>query len=284
MIKIDKTNYFSQDNRALHQSAAKDYFLCPNYFYRKNVLHTVEQKESKAFDIGHAVDDILTETDSVDNYAVMEDMLDENGKKINGNCKPVQDYKKALLASGKKVLTRPEFDAIINIADAIYRTTAYKEIFKTHNRQEIIQMPIDLGEHFDCIVAKIDFFEITADGVCRLNDMKTTRSIDDTKFWYSCKEWGYFFQLFVYSLALKYKYPEIKSFTYSILAGETSEPYRVKYFKIPNQYIEQEADRYLYAINSIKAGLFDKEDASIQNPTLLCAPSDRADLINNNEF
>jgi hypothetical protein len=47
---------------------------------------------------------------------------------------------------------------------------------------------------------------------------------------------------------------------------------------------EEEADRYLYAINSIKAGLFDKEDASIQYPTLLCAPSDRQDLINNGEI
>jgi len=272
---ITKDNYFDPDTKAAHQSMLKDYFLCPNFFYRKNILHTVEQKESKAFDIGHAVDDILTETDSVDNYAIFEgDRRTKDGK---------TEYQ-ALVDAGKKVISQKDYDQIINICDAIYKTSAYKEIFKSYNRQEIIQMPIDLGEHFDSIVGKIDFFTIDENGVCYLNDMKTTRSIEDNKFFYSAKEYGYFFQLFVYSILLKYKYPEINSFEYSILAGETAEPYRVKYFKIPTQYIEQEADRYLYAINSIKAGLFDKEDASIQNPTLLCAPSDRSELINNNEF
>lgn len=275
MTKIDKENYFDPNNRALHQSAAKDYFLCPNYFYRKNVLHTVEQKESKAFDIGHAVDDILTETDSCDNYAIFEgDRRTKDGK---------AEYQ-ALQDAGKKVVSQKDYDSIINICDAIYKTSAYKEMFKSYNRQEIIQIPLDLGEHFDSIVGKIDFFTITPEGVCYLNDMKTTRSIDDSKFFYSAREYGYFFQLFVYSILLKSKYPEIKSFEYSILAGETAEPYRVKYFKIHNQYIEQEVDRYLYAINGIKAGMFDKEDASIQNPTLLCAPSDRSELINNGEI
>jgi hypothetical protein len=272
---ITKDNYFDPDTKAAHQSFLKDYFLCPNYFYRKNVLHTVEQKESKAFDIGHAVDDILTETDSVDNYAIFEgDRRTKDGK---------AEYQ-ALIDAGKKVISQKDYDSIINICDAIYKTTAYKEIFKSYNRQEIIQMPIELGEHFDSIVGKMDFFTIDDKGTCFLNDMKTTRCIDDNRFWFAFKEYGYGFQLFVYSILLKYKYPEIKSFEYSILAGETAEPYRVKYFKIPSQYVEAEADRYLYAINSIKAGLFDKEDASIQNPTLLCAPSDRADLINNNEF
>ena len=83
---------------------------------------------------------------------------------------------------------------------------------------------------------------------------------------------------------MNHKYPGIKGFSYSILAGETAEPYRVKYFKIPNSYIEKEADRYLYAIKGIKEGLFDKEDASLQNPTLLCDPKDRAELQNEGEF
>jgi hypothetical protein len=275
MIKITKENYFNPDTKALHQSSIKSYFLCPNYFYRKEVLHTVEQKESKAFDIGHAVDDILTETDSVDNYAIFEgDRRTKDGK---------AEYQ-ALVDAGKKVISQKDYDTILEIVDSIEKTTAYREIFKSYNRQEIIQMPIDSGEHFDSIVGEMDFFMIDENNVCHLNDMKTTRSIDDNKFYYAAKEYGYFFQLFVYSILLKYKYPEIKSFEYSILAGETAEPYRVKYFKIPSQYVEAEADRYLYAINSIKAGMFDKEDASIKNPTLLCAPSDRADLINNNEF
>lgn len=271
MKNITKDNYFSPDNRALHQSHIKDYFACPNYFYRKNILHTVEQKESKSFDVGKIVDDILTETDSVGNYAIFEgDRRTKDGK---------AEYQ-ALVDAGKKVISQKEYDQILAICDAIYQTSAYKEIFQKFNRQEIIQVEMDLGKYFDCIVGKMDFFEITADGVCRLNDMKTARSVDDTKFYYACKEYGYFFQLFVYSLLLKSKYPDIKSFEYSILAAETSEPYRVKYFTIPQTYIEQEADRYLYAINGIKNDMFDKEDASLQHPTLLCAPADRAEFTN----
>ena len=275
MTIVTKENYFDHNNHALHQSSIKDYFLCPNYFYRKNVLQTVEQPDKKAFQIGKVVDDILTETDSVDNYAIFEgDRRTKEGK---------ADYQ-ALQDAGKKVISQKDYDNIINICDAIYKTTAYKEIFKSYNRQEILQMPMDLGEHFDSLVGKVDFFTIDENGICHLNDMKTTRSIDDNKFFYACREYGYFFQLFVYSLLLNHKYPEIKGFSYSILAGETAEPYRVKYFKIPNSYVEKEADRYLYAIKSIKDGLYDKEDASLQNPTLLCDPKDREELQTEGDF
>ena len=284
MQKITKDNYFDHNNRGLHQSSIKDYFLCPNYFHRKNVLNEMPREEKKSWKKGSICDDILTEIDSVGNYAILEDFFNEKGDKLDGRSKIVKDRKNELEAQGKIVIDSKDYENIMRISDEISKSSAYKEMRATYNMQEIIQLPMDLGEHFDCIVGKMDFFTIDENGVCYLNDMKTTRSIDDNKFYFACKEYGYFFQLFVYSVLLKYKYPEIKSFQYSILAAETSEPYRVKLFTIPVQYIESESDRFFYAIDGIKDGLFDKKDASLQNPTLLCAPSDRADFINNNEI
>jgi len=264
---ITKENYFELNNKGLSQSKIKDYLKCPNYFYRKHILGTIEKEDKECFKIGSTVDDILTEKDSVDNYAVFEgDRRTKEGK---------YDYQN-LLDAGKKIITEQQYSDIINISDAVINTSAYKQL-STYYFQEIIEVPsINLGEHFDCLYGKIDCYEIKEDGVCILVDIKTTMTVDDRQFFYKAQGYGYFKQMWFYAYLLKSKYPEIKSFKFYHLAAETTEPYRVKLYEIPEEYINREEDEMLETIKKIAEDkTFAKQDASFERPTRLLDPKDK---------
>lgn len=267
MIVITKDNYFG-DNKGLSQSKIKDFLVCPNYFYRKHILKTVEQSESRALEIGKVVDDILTEEDNVENYSVFEgDRRTKDGK---------QEYQD-LVDSGKKIVSQKEYDQIINIADSVIKTSAYDRLIKEFTFQEIIQIEANLGDNFDSYVGKPDAYKIEKDGTCVIVDIKTAADIDDRKFWYQSVKFGYLIQQWFYSFLLKRKYPSITGFNYYILAQEKSEPLGIKLFKIPNEYVDKQETVVVDAINRIiKEKEFKKDDASFDNPSILKDPSDNS--------
>ena len=265
MIPVTKMNYFG-DNRGLTQSKIKDYLKCPNYFYRNNIEHSIEREDKKCYDIGTIVDNILTEQDNLDNYVVVEG---------DGRTKEVKELKQQYLDAGKKIINQQQYDTIINCADSVLKSSAYSKIIKDNfTMQEIIQIENnDLGEYFDSLLGKPDAYKIE-DGVCTLIDFKTTMTVDDRKFWYKFKEYGYDLQLNFYAWLLAQKYSEIETFKFYILAQEVQEPYGVKLFNVPEEYVKKQDDTISAVIKLIKDNKFDKADASFESPTLLYDPKD----------
>lgn len=261
---LTKENYFSLNNKALTNSKIKTYLQCPNYFYRLYISGEVEKEFKKAFNIGDAVDNILTQRDEMTNYAVCEaKRTTKEGKKEAAN----------LEFAGKTVISRTDYNLIVNIADAVIKTSAYAEILKNFVFQEILETPADLGEHFKVLAGRPDAYRINSDGVCDLLDLKTTINIDPDKFYYSAISYGYFKQLWIYAFLLKVKYPEIKSFRYWHLAVEKKEPYRVELFSIPNKYVDDCEQDILETIQKIATDKeFKKKDASFKSPTPLIRP------------
>lgn len=259
---INQSNYFSLNNKGLSQSKIKDYVLCPNYFFRRNVSGELAKEHKKTFDIGSAVDDILTQHNKLNNFAICENKLTTKAGKAE---------KMDLEIQGKTVLTRADYNKIIEISAAVMDTSAYKEIEKTYTFQEILVIEDeDLGEHFDFRYGMADAYKINDDGVCDLLDIKTTVDIDPKKYMYKFTSYGYDLQLWYYSDLLKKKYPQIKSFRYWHLSAEKSEPYRVKLFPIPNHIIDQCGPYMEHMINKIANDKdFKREDASFKIPTPL---------------
>lgn len=255
---ITNENYFELDNHGLSQSKIKQYLICPNMFYRANITGTLKKEFKKIFQIGDAIDNILTQADTLNNYAVCEEKRTTKAGKAEAA---------ELQFQGKTVISRTDYDTIVDVADAVIKSDAYTEVLKTYTFQEIIQIPMDLGEHFNCLYGKLDAYKINEDGVCDLLDLKSTVTVDDKKYFYKFYAFGYDVQLWLYSYLLKAKYPQIKSFRFWHLAAEKSEPFNVKLFSIDPSYIVGCEKKMLETIEKIKNDkTFSKYNPSFSNP------------------
>lgn len=270
---ITNENYYDLNNKGLSQSKIKDYIIDPNYCYRKNISGELKKEQKQAWNVGGAIDDILTETDSLSNYAVLSVPINE--KKTFFMTKIGKAYKQELIDSGAKLLSVSDYDLVIEVTDAVEKTSAWKKIKKEYTFQEIIQIPMKLGKHFDCLYGKPDAYKINDDGVCDLLDVKSTASLPvdlmtgETswrKYMYSALDYGYFIQLWYYGHLLKLKYPKIKSFRYWHLTAEKKEPYHVELFKIDNIEVEKCANHVLAMIDRIaKDTEYTKKDTGFDN-------------------
>lgn len=269
MITITEKNYFDLNNRGLSQSKIKDYGIDPNYCYRKNISGELVREETDAFAVGKEVDGLLTEIDKLSQVVVFEKDCRVTANKLE---------KQAIIDSGKQVITKAQYDQIVALADAVDKTSAYHTI-KTSGYifQEIIQIKADLGEYFDCYYGKPDAYKIEEDGTCDLVDLKTSRGIGNNQYYYNAYELGYFKQLWFYSFLLQQKYPKIKRFRYWNLVAEKKEPFLVKLYSIPKEYVIAEENAMIELIDRIKNDKeFKKTDASFENPSILTNPKEFA--------
>lgn len=266
---ITESNYYDLNNKGLSQSKIKDYKLCPNYFYRKNISGELVKEHKKTFDIGSAVDDILTQRTKLNNFAICENKLTTKAGKAE---------KLDLEMKGKTVLTRTDYNKIIEIADATMNTSAYKEIAKSFTFQKIFVVdPKDfdprleeLGNFFTWLYGMLDAYKIDEKWICDLLDIKTANEIEPNRYIHKFIAFGYDKQLWFYSKLLKAAIPQIKGFRFWHLSAEKSEPYRVKLFPIPNRVINNCDSEMINLIQTIaKDKEFKREDASFSNPTPL---------------
>ncbi len=277
---INKENYYDLNNRGLSQSKIKDYIVCPNMCFRKNISGELVKEDKKTWDIGSAIDSILTGEDSISNFLVLEPPKDisEEKRKTYFMTNAGKAYKQELIDSGKKIITEADYELIINVADAVDKTTAWKQIKKEFIFQEIISVEKDLGDYFDCMIGKPDAYRIK-DGVCDLLDIKTTVSlpinlltgkVNKRKYIYSALDYGYYIQMLYYRDLLKAKYPEIESFRFLHCAVEKKEPFNVNLFIIPNNEVEKYEEILYSTIENIKNDKdFKKRDVSLDNAELL---------------
>lgn len=274
---ITPQNYYSLNNKGLSQSKIKDYIIDPNYCYRKNISGEYVKETKQAWNVGDAIDNILTDAETMSEYVVLSIPMGE--KDTYWMTKAGKQYKADIIASGKKVITAADYDLIINVSDAVDKTEVYQKIKKEYTFQEIVQIPMELGQHFDCLYGKIDAYKINDDGVCDLLDLKSTASlpvdlrtgkVSSKRYLYSALDYGYFIQLWFYAYLLRQKYSQIKSFRYWHLAVEKKEPYRVELFKISDYEINKWGDVVLNAIDNIKNDkTFNKFQPSFDDPSQL---------------
>ena len=240
---ITDKNYYDVNNKGLSQSKIKRYEQDPNYMYRSYISGELEKKDTKAFLVGREVDSILTEMDKAQNTVLS--IYPDFRKKEAREWKVDQEF------AGKTVVTNKEYEQIMATAIAVQSTSIWKEIEKDYTMQEVIQIPQELGEHFDCLYGKLDAYKIDEEGICDLTDLKTSITVNQRQFFYKAKDLGYFKQLWMYSYLLMKKYPQINGFRYWFVVAEKSEPYRVALFRVDNALVENCEDDMLRLISDI---------------------------------
>lgn len=277
---INEQNYYDLNNKGLSQSKIKDYIVCPNMCYRKNISGELEKEEKKSWDVGTAIDSILTGEDSISNFLVLEPPKDvpEEKKKTYFMTNAGKEYKQQLIDSGKKIITESDYELIINVADAVDKTTAWKEIKKEYIFQEIFCIEEKVGNHFDYLTGKIDAYKIVEDTAYIL-DVKSTASlpinlmtgnVNKRKFYYSSLDYGYFIQMNYYKRLIQKKYPDVKNFVFLNFAVEKKEPFNTFLFYVANNDVSKYDAIIDQTIERIKNdNKFKKRDVTFDNAELL---------------
>jgi hypothetical protein len=285
---ITDKNYYDLNNRGLSQSKIKDYIICPNMFYRKNISGELEKEEKKSWDVGTAIDSILTGEDSISNFLVLEPPKDvpEEKKKTYFMTNAGKEYKQQLIDSGKKIITESDYELIINVADAVDKTTAWKEIKKEYIFQEIFCIEEKVGNHFDYLTGKIDVYKIVEDTAYIL-DVKSTASlpinlmtgnVNKRKFYYSSLDYGYFIQMNYYKRLIQKKYPDVKNFVFLNFAVEKKEPFNTFLFYVANNDVSKYDAIIDQTIERIKNdNEFKKRDVTFDNAELLTLDNNSED-------
>lgn len=254
MIKLTPKNYYDKNTGALTCSKIKDYAICPNYFYRKHILCEVEDAPSDAFLIGGLVDKLLSGEDFEKRYEVVE----------RRTAKAKVDAEER----GVTLMLQSQLDEIIEVADAVDQTDAWKTIKEKGVFQDILQVPMDIGKHFNSLAGRPDVYWIDENGVCFLTDLKTAASADHRKFYYQALGFKYHWQLANYKMLLTILHPEIKSFRcFNLVVAKRKNIYDVELEEIPENIIaraEVEVMDMIAKINNDKD--FKKYNPSFANP------------------
>lgn len=256
---ITQSQYFDLNNKALSRSKIKDYSTCPNFFYRKHITGDITQEDKQAFKIGTGVDDLCAQDILSKDYVCFDgDRRTKEGK---------SEYA-MLEASGKTILSKSDYEQIIGMSDAIQTTTAYKQL-ADHDRQTLLQVEMDLGQHFTSLVAMPDFMKIE-DRHAILTDLKTAKTIEPRAYFYHCQNYWYFEQFAIETIILK-ALDLVDTFEYRhITVEKTKDIWNVATFKFDETDIRVSMGKINLLLALIRNDKeFKKKDASFDNPILI---------------
>lgn len=269
MNKLTAANYYERNNKALTCSKIKDYALCPHYFYRKNVLNDIKEEGSDAFLIGGLVDKLISGEDFDTKYEVVE----RRTPKLKADAE----------SRGVTLMLQSQLDEIIEIASAVEETDAWKYIKSKAQFQTILQIEMDINEHFTSLAGRPDFWWIEdVDGVktCFIVDLKTAQTADHRKYYYHALGFKYDWQLANYKGLLKQLYPEIEAFNCSnLVVAKNKNIYNVELFEYPEHVINSATTKLNNVINLIAIDTdYRKYNPSFESPAIFGEFSDNDDI------
>lgn len=261
---ITLQNYYDPKSRYLTRSKIMTYMQSPALFKQYWIDNLKPEKaKSAAFKVGGAVDDILAQTNNIDNYAVFDgDARTKEGK----------EYKQSLLDAGKEIISRAQYDEIIELADAVNKTSAYQDI-KDWEKQKVLHVEQKIGKHFDGLAGLPDFISFNKDtSIVDIVDLKTSRTINPKAYAFHCLEYGYYLQAALYCYLAKKTYPEANKIRFWHLVVEKSDAYNVAMFMFDKSLISSYEEYLLSIVEEIGQDKdFKKVDASFEKAILLTA-------------
>ena len=226
---LTKKNYFSLKNNYLSNSKIKDFMKDPDYFYKRHVTGEISFEPTPSMKIGSAVDLYLTGSAVKFRKTYQEKVLKKDNPDVYSTQQSIHP---------EYLLSSTEFAKVIGIVDSVKRTDIYKSIKKNYKSQKILQFPMKINKFFEGICGVEDWYKIEGNS-CTIIDLKTTASIDERKFRYSCDDYAYYRQQSMYQTLFKLMYPNLTHFTSYILAVENIGPhYHSKMFKLNQEVIE----------------------------------------------
>jgi hypothetical protein len=234
MQKITKRNYYSQ-NKGLSNSKIKDFRKGKDYFFKKHISGELKSRVSDPMIIGQAVDAWLT-----------------MGEKVFRSKYYFVDRRDKLKEDYELQLTKTMFDEVENICKRVEKQTAFKEI-RGFKKQSILQVPCELGEHFNSLIGMPDWYKIKGDTAI-IVDLKTAESAVPNKYYFKCLNYGYFGQAAMYRFLLRSLHPEVNSFkNYHIVCEKDPDGINNVYtFELAQALLDREDKNLFHTIEEIK--------------------------------
>ena len=256
MLKLTSTNYFDKGTKALSNSKIKDFATCPRYFYNKHITCTIQDEEKDAFIFGGIVDRLLSGEEFSKHYEVADGIRTAKRKA------EAQD-------KGVHLLSKTEYDEILNVSIAVEETEAFKHIKQNAVMQDILQIPMEINEHFDSLAGRPDFWWKNGE-ICYIVDLKTSTTVDPKKYFYQATGFHYDQQLAMYKLLLGKLHPEIKHFLcYNLVVAKQKNIYGVELFQYPAEIITQAENKLVELIDKISHEKeYKKYNPTFDNPAI----------------
>lgn len=254
-MKLTKKNYFSAKNTFLSSHKIKDYLLSPQYFKAKHIDKTLVEEPTDAMHIG-SMTEMLIENDGFKKLCKIYNVVARRDKKID---------------DPRIQVTETMFMEANNLASAIKSTQAFNEL-KGFKKQVI------LTSKTENLCGMIDYLKITDDGKAIIVDLKTSRTVDERKYWYQAEDLGYFIQAACYVRLVKENYLDIDdvSFYHLTVEKDAKGINKVKVFLFPYKKISDTIHEILVIIDEIeKRTDWSQDVVSLTNPVLLTNPKNR---------
>ena len=228
--KLSQDNYYTKQNKYLSNSKISDFLKDKCYFKDLHLDNTKSKEVTDAMIVGKAVDCWLTS--GVNEFVSKYTLVDRSSKKDD-------EYEYRLNESMHEQIT--------GICRAVEATDAYKDIIdKKYKSQQIFSIDMELG-NFKGLCGIPDWYRIDKSRTCFIIDLKTTADADPKKYYYHCKEYGYFRQAAMYRRLIRGKYKNIKEFINLHLVVEKGEINHVFAYELDNAEVV-EAGEYLHEI------------------------------------
>lgn len=250
-MKLTHKNYYTKANRYLSHSKLKDYAADPWYFHQKHIAGEIEQEDSDVLLLGRMVDTYITRG--------VEAFLKE--------FTPVaRRSKNSVTPTGVTEVPHGLYQEAVGMAESIVSQDAFKEM-KGFDSQKILQVDEEVGAHFVGLCGVPDWIKLDKKkGVGYIRDLKTTKSINERDYHWSCVNYGYYSQAGYYQILVERMYG-ITDFVSEHLAVEKDGKYgyRVQTFKLNQARINSEKKWILHTIERIKREVFEPRNVSFKD-------------------
>ena len=179
---LTKENYFTTENNYISNSKLGDWLKDKNYFYKKNVTGEITRDISDPMIIGSAVDMWIMEGEKAFRNKYI--MVSRRSKK-----QPDYEYQ----------LNPTMFNCVEKLATNIIAQDAYKEL-EDFTSQKILQVDKKIGM-FDGLCGIPDWFKVDGKSAI-IVDLKTAEDANQQKYFYKCRDYGYFRQMAFYAMLI----------------------------------------------------------------------------------
>lgn len=197
--------------------------------------HAVEnpQQDTKSLLFGRAAHKYILEKDNFFQEFAIAPEVDRRTKAGK------EEYAQFIADSeGKDVISRDEFEVILQMADAIKNNPEASSLLNGEYEQSFFWTDAATGEVCKCRPDCITEHE----GMKYIVDYKTTDSCEDGHFERSCRKYGYKLQAGMYTEGLFQN--TFEQYGFAFVAQEKAAPYAVRIYICTPEYIAQGYDQF----------------------------------------
>ncbi len=240
-------NYFTPENTAISNSKVGDFLKSKEYYYKKHISHEIEWKDTPSMKIGRLVDDIVTRGEM--NYKVKVLKKDDP-----------DEYEAQKDIPPDKLITQEQFEEACGRAQAVIKELFYKWYEERGAQfQVLLQSFIPYGAHPRSKISICGIADIITETRTQIfiDDLKSVGQLkvaSPQKWFWNCKDMGYFRQMAVYKYLWQQMHKRNKKeiiCRHVVVTKEENDLYKVMLYVIDPILLEEPLREFIETAKAI---------------------------------